>query len=122
MTPDRPEITIVRLPLQQTHLGHAAAAILGILLVVLTSGCGGGGASMSQVANAAGANSCDNSGYYLIIKTTGEKDTIYDCAFAPDNQMRCVTYANGIANDATAAVRLVFSTTLGPGKPPCLAG
>lgn len=34
--------------------------------------------------------------------------------------MKCVTYANGIANDSTLQVGALFATKLGPGKPSCL--
>lgn len=81
------------------------------------AGCGGG-TSPSQVAQAAGASSCDKSDYYLIIKTTGEHETIYDCVFP--SGLKCVTYQNGIANDSTEVARLVFSTSLGTPKPSCL--
>lgn len=120
------EVTKVRWPMQPPRLGDslqtvlvgAVALVVAAAFVVVAAGCDSSSSSPAKVAEAAGASSCDNSGYYLIIKTTGEKETIYDCSF-PSGQ-KCVTYANGIANDSTQTVRIVFSTALGQKQPSCL--
>lgn len=76
-------------------------------------------ASPSTVAAAAGASSCDSSGYY--IKTTvGGKQTVYDC-FMPSGKTICVTYHAGVASDSTVLVRAIFANTLGATTPSCLA-
>jgi hypothetical protein len=102
------------------------AALVAVTLSLSVLGCGSSSSSSaSQVAAASGASSCDDSGYYLIIKATGEHDEIYDCAFQSGSGLlhaKCVTYENGIANDSTEAVRIVFSTALGTQKPTCLSG
>ncbi len=103
--------------------GLCAAALLPMASLV---GCGSSTASASKVTDAAGATSCDSSGYYLVLKTTGDHETIYDCTFTSGADFKttkkCVTFENGIADDSTAEVRLVFSTTLGSPKPSCLSG
>jgi hypothetical protein len=74
---------------------------------------------MTEVATAANAVSCNDSGFYLVSNLTGKKSTIYNCTFAPAGT-RCITYEGGLATDATDEVRLVFSTTLGSNRPSCL--
>jgi len=78
--------------------------------------------SPTVVAAASGASACDDSGYSLVIRATGEHQEIYDCAFGTfPIRERCVTYSDGIANDSTETAQLVFSTTLGGSKPACLS-
>lgn len=103
---------------RQTALARGSAAAIGVAILLSTSGCGGG-TSPSDVAKAAGAQSCDSSGYGVISQITSKKQTIYDCTFG-DGTTKCVTYANDIANDSTALVRLLFQNKLGSGKPSCL--
>lgn len=95
-------------------------AVGAVLLVSLLSGCGGGAASPSQVAGAAGATMCDNSGFYVQSKLTNEKQVIYDCRFAA-KLPKCVTYSGNIADNATVEVQLLFSQSLNSKKPACLA-
>ena len=70
------------------------------------------------VKTQSGASSCSNSGYYIQNRLDGSKQTIYDCQFP--RRMRCVGEEGGITSDITEEVRLVFSTTLGSGKPACI--
>jgi hypothetical protein len=73
----------------------------------------------SDVRSAAGASSCQESGYQLLSHLDGSKTTIYDCGF-PNGRERCVTMTDGVTRDATAEVRLLFAGTLGAEKPACL--
>lgn len=105
----------------QTKRGAAVGCSL-IVMAILLAGCGGSTVSTSQVAAAASAQSCDNSGFYVQSKITNEKDTIYDCRFSGATLPKCVTYSGNIARDATEEVTLLFSDTVGgQGKPRCLA-
>jgi hypothetical protein len=74
--------------------------------------------SPGTVANAANASYCDDSGYNMSSKLSGEKDTIYGCQIG--SRMRCVTYSGRIANDATLEVRFALQNTLGASNPSCL--
>ncbi len=74
------------------------------------------GPSMTEVATAANAVSCNDSGFYLVSTLTGAKTTIYNCTFAPSGT-RCVTYHGGVADDATAEVRIAFSSAISSGRP-----
>ena len=76
--------------------------------------------SPSSVAALAGARYCDDSGYYVKSRLDGSQETIYDCQFG--QQMRCVTVSGGIATNATATVRLLFTSTLSASKPTCIGG
>jgi len=89
------------------------------LALALVSGCGGSSTSSSDVATAAGAQSCDQSGYGITSQITNKTQPIFDCSFS-DGSAKCVTYANGIASNSTAMVRLLFQNKLGSGKPSCL--
>ena len=91
-----------------------------VTAAALLAGCGGGAASPGTVAQAAGATSCDNSGFFVESKLTNEKDVIYDCRFA-DALPKCVTYSGNIARDATTEVSYLFAGSLNGGKPKCLA-
>jgi hypothetical protein len=90
-----------------------------IASLVIVAGCGSSGASSSgavdssKIADSAGATTCVDSGYRLATRA------IYDCQFAtgPD---KCVTYWGGVAKDATAEVRFVFSTART--RPTCISG
>jgi hypothetical protein len=68
-----------------------------------------------------GALSCSSSGYQILSKINGDKDTIYNCDM-PSGTTICVTEANGIDSNVTATVRLLFANTLGSGKPTCIGG
>ena len=92
---------------------------LAAALALALAGCGGS-ASPAQVATAAHAESCDNSGFYIVSKITGSKETVYDCSFAVFPYSRCVTYQGGIAADSTSVVRFLFASVLGQTKPSCL--
>lgn len=98
-------------------------SVLAPTLAALTlAGCGGGDPTGAKVAAAASASNCEQSNYGIVMRLAGGKtERIYNCNFA-DGSVKCVTYANGIANDSTALVRLVFATKLGAGKPSCLGG
>lgn len=101
------------------------AVVVAIALVVAGWHRGGGSsaASPTVVAAAAGSGSCDDSGYSLVSRSTGDQEEIYDCAFGTfPLREKCVTYADGVANDSTAATRIAFSTALGTSKPSCLSG
>ena len=74
--------------------------------------------SPGTVASAAGALSCDSSGYYITTAVSG-KETVYDCSMASGKTL-CVTYHGGIASDSTEIVRLAFANTLLTTKPSCL--
>lgn len=76
-------------------------------------------ASASTVSQVIGADYCDKSSFQEINRLDGSKARIYDCQL--NGRQRCVTYVNGIATDQTATVRLLFQSTLGSGKPPCLS-
>jgi hypothetical protein len=91
-----------------------------VAAAALLAGCGGGGPSASQVATAAGASFCNNSGFYIQSKLTGNKSVIYDCRFA-GKLPACVTYSGSIASDATATVQLLFANSLDGRKPACLS-
>lgn len=91
-----------------------------IASLVILAGCGSSGASQDRtsliprrIADSAGATACVDSGYRLMTRA------LYDCQFAtgPD---KCVTYAGGIAKDATQEARFYFSTA--GHKPTCLSG
>lgn len=77
------------------------------------------GPSPDTVASAIGADYCDASGYAIIIRATNAREPIYDCQL--NGNTICVTDTNGVANDQTATVRLLFADTLGSGKPTCIA-
>ncbi len=105
--------------------GRKGRKILGglgavVAAAALLAGCGGGAASPSQVATAAGASSCNNSGFYIQSKITGNKSVIYDCRFA-EKLPKCVTYSGSIASDSTETVQLLFANSLGAQKPACLS-
>ncbi len=102
-------------------------AIRGLILggsllaaVALLAGCGGGAASPGTVAQAAGATSCDNSGFYIQSKVTSDKQVIYDCRFSGGGLPKCVTYTGNIASNETELVSILFSNSVGSGKPRCL--
>jgi hypothetical protein len=80
---------------------------------------GDSGPSASSVAAKIGASSCDNSGYSVQSRLDGSKEIIFDCTMG-NLATKCVTVSNGIANDATAEVKLLFANTLGASKPSCL--
>ncbi|MGH3429627.1 MAG: hypothetical protein ACRDQZ_19005 [Mycobacteriales bacterium] len=90
-----------------------------IAVVTLLAACGGGAASPDKVAVAAGATSCDNSGFYIQSKLTNEKDVVYDCRFA-QKLPKCVTYSGNVADDATDEVQVIFSNSLNSRRPACL--
>jgi len=97
-------------------------AVLATMLTCLAgvlSGCGGGAASPTKVAQMAGATSCDNSGYFVQSKLTNKKDVVYDCRFA-HRLPECVTYSGNIASNATSEVQFLFSDALNASRPPCL--
>src|SRR5436190_20203539 len=94
------------------------AVLIGLALILLV-GCGGSGTSPSQVATAAGATTCDDSGFVLQGSATGANDVIYDCRFAAALP-KCVTYSGRIASDATEQVSLLFARSLNTLKPVCL--
>lgn len=100
----------------------ALAVVLagGVAVGVVIATRGGGPASPTLVARAAGAATCDNSGFYIQSKLTSEKDVIYDCRFGRALP-KCVTYSGNIASDATEQVSLLFAGSLNSSKPACLA-
>jgi hypothetical protein len=89
-------------------------------MMVALAGCGGGGPSPTQVAAAADATACDNSGFYMQSKLSDDKAVIFDCRFAK-GLPKCVTYSGNIATDASAEVTAVFATSLNSQRPRCLA-
>jgi hypothetical protein len=94
--------------------------LLPLAFIALVAGCGGGsGTPASTVAKAAGAESCEDSGYGLVIRTTNKKETIYNCTVA-NGTTKCVTYRGGVAQDSTARVRLFWKTALKSQRPSCL--
>jgi len=96
--------------------------LAAVLVAFLVAGCGGSKLSMSTLANDAGAESCSNSGFfYQDPPGSGPKLTIYDCKFAPNNQLGCVMYANGVARVVTDAVSAGFAGATN-GKPACVGG
>lgn len=97
-------------------LGIIAAVVVAIVIVGYYENHKS--SSPDAVAATIGASSCDNSGYQVLSRFDGSKATIYDCTIG--SRMRCVTYENGIATDATETVRLLFANTLGSSKPNCL--
>jgi hypothetical protein len=97
------------------------ATLLGAVALGALAGCGGSGPSPAEVARAAGATSCDNSGFYIQNRLSNTKDVIFDCRFA-GSLPKCVTYSGNIADDASEQASLLFSTSVGhQGKPRCLA-
>lgn len=72
----------------------------------------------SEVAVLAGASSCSATAYMVTNRVDDSKTRIYDCTIS--GRLRCVTYENGIANDSTAVVRVLFASTLGASKPSCV--
>lgn len=98
------------------------AAAIGIFLVGRSVGwhVAGGGSSdhSAQVAQDAGASSCYQDGLQLIDRFDGSKTTIYDCRIG--GAMKCVTEENGIANDVTEQVKVLFATALNASRPACL--
>lgn len=93
----------------------AAACVVSVV-----AGCGSATVSPSHVASVAGATSCDNSGFYIQSKLTGDKAVIYDCRFA-EKLPKCVTYSGNIASDATEEVQLLFATSINSQHPACLS-
>jgi len=96
--------------------------VAAVTVAFVMAGCGGSGnPSPSTVADAAGAVSCDNSGFYGTGMADGKKHTIYDCMFAGQTQPACVAYVNGIAKVVTDEVRAGFEGVTN-GKPACVGG
>ena len=102
---------------RRASLGALAAVVAAAALL---AGCGGSTTSPSQVATAAGASFCNNSGFYIQSKLNGDKSVIYDCRFA-GKLPKCVTDSGNIASDATETVQLLFVNSLGAQKPACLS-
>jgi hypothetical protein len=73
-----------------------------------------------SIATDIGASSCSSSGYEITSKIDDSKQTIYDCLM-PSGNYKCVTRENGIDNDSTETVKLLFASTLGASKPACIA-
>jgi putative hemolysin len=73
----------------------------------------------TEVAAQSGASYCSTSGYELENRLDGSKETIYDCRLGV--RMRCLSEHGGITRDITTEVRLLFSDTLGAGKPECIS-
>ena len=96
----------------------SAGAVL--TAAVLCAGCGSGGLSAAQVARAAGATACVDSGAYIQSRITGRKDEIYNCRFS-SQLPKCVTYASNVATDVTGEASLLFASALNARAPKCLA-
>jgi len=84
-----------------------------VLVVLVLSGCGGSGAPADhsdEIANQIGGGAtCYQSSFELTNRLDDSKDPIYVCE-APGSKPICVTDDNGIANDVTEEVRLLFQT------------
>lgn len=86
--------------------------------LVFVAGCGGTGDQSDSIAQKIGASSCTAESYEVISRIDNHHSRIYDCV-VNGNEL-CVTEQNGIASNATAEVRLLFSNTLGADVPACL--
>ena len=100
----------------------AVAVAVGVLVFAGVTGYdhfrhGSASSTGQSVAAQAGAESCTDSGYQLVNRLDNSKPTIYNCSFAAG--MKCVTVEHGIANDVTAAVKLVWASALGSQGPDC---
>jgi len=107
-----------RAPRRRQGRAIVGGLVAAVAAAAVLAGCGG--TSPSQVAIAAGARFCNNSGFYIQSKLTGNKSVIYDCRFA-GKLPACVTYSGSIASDATATVQLLFANSLDGRKPACLS-
>ena len=96
----------------------APAALAAVVMVA--AGCGGTSNRAGQVAVDIGATTCTSSGYGIVSKVDHSKTPIYNCTL--HGRDVCVTEENGIAQDSTALVRLLFANTLSGGKPSCVTG
>lgn len=101
-------------------LSACRLAVAMVVAAAVLAGCGGSGVSASQVASAAGAKTCSDSGFYIQSKLTGNKLVIYDCRFV-GRLPACVTYSGNIATNATVAVQFLFASSLGAREPACLS-
>jgi hypothetical protein len=92
--------------------------IVAATCVFLLVGCGSGGPSASDVAEKAGATTCEDSGYFIGYRTDHTEHTIYNCQIAGETV--CVIEDHGLATDVTAQARVVFASSLGGKRPACL--
>jgi hypothetical protein len=90
-----------------------AAAIVSALL-----GCGDRG-SPGKVAEAAGAERCEDSGYTLALRAADGEATNWSCTFA-NGTTRCFTYDDEEAEDATDMVRQLWRSAPSSRRPACL--
>jgi hypothetical protein len=88
-------------------------------VAAVVAGCGGGSADHSaRIASAAGASSCQPSGYGLKNRFDGTKTDIYNCWIR--GVEKCVTEEGGLTHDMTVTARLVFANDLSGKKPDCV--
>ena len=92
------------------------AAAFGAVALFAATGCGG--ANPDEVASKVGATSCNNSGWYIENRFTGDKQTIYDCTI--NGSIRCVTYSGGVAEDETEYAKFFFEDVLSTDRPSCV--
>lgn len=74
-----------------------------------------------QIAADIGASSCSQEDFEITNRLDGSKTRIYDC-FMPNLNYKCVTYENGVENDVTETVKLLWANVLGSAKPICIGG
>lgn len=90
-----------------------------LVAVVALSGCGSSDPNPDKLAENIGAESCEQTTFYVESKLNGDKTRIYDCYFREVARYRCVTESGNVATDETDTVKALFADTFETDKPRC---